>query len=130
MKAVAEPDFFLQDYITTSPSPKKSVPGWSWNGGSEQAESILQQTGGFLDASGIGRGYHRLPHGLPVEQQRLKATSAPHALLAAGHSVHLDPALNILSTPDSEREATLRYLSQLAARAYRAARAARRSPKS
>ncbi|MER7407867.1 hypothetical protein ABT373_36700 [Streptomyces sp. NPDC000070] len=60
---------------------------------------------------------NRLPHGLPVEQQRLKATTASHALLAAGHSVHLDPALNALATPDSEHDAALRYLAHLAERA-------------
>ncbi|MGC5244252.1 MULTISPECIES: hypothetical protein [Streptomyces] len=38
-------------------------------------------------------------------------------MLAAGHSVHLDPALNMLaSTPDGERDAALRYLARLAER--------------
>lgn len=37
-----------------------------------------------------------------------------------GHSVHLDPALNALATPDSERESALRYLAQLSERASRA----------
>ncbi|MFF3364536.1 hypothetical protein [Streptomyces misionensis] len=54
---------------------------------------------------------------MPIEQQRLKATTASHALLAAGHSVHLDPTLNMLTTPDGDREAALHYLTQLAERA-------------
>ncbi|GAA4781921.1 hypothetical protein [Streptomyces ziwulingensis] len=60
-------------------------------GGTEKAADILQRTGGFLSAPGPRGDYHRLPHGLPVEQQRRKATAASPALLAAGHSVHLDP---------------------------------------
>ncbi|MFF7476781.1 hypothetical protein [Streptomyces sp. NPDC008092] len=56
-----------------------------------------------------------------MEQQRLKATAASHALLAAGHSVHLDPTLNMLVAPDGEREAALRYLAGLAERASAAA---------
>jgi hypothetical protein len=47
----------------------------------------------------------------------LKATAGSHALLAAGHNVHLDPALNALVTPDSEHNAALRFLTQLAERA-------------
>lgn len=118
MKASAEPDFFVQEYITITKDVRTELVVAI--GGTERAADILQRTGGFLNASGLGRGYHRLPHGLPVEQQRLKATSASHALLAVGHHVHLDPALNILATPDSEREAALRYLAQLAERASRA----------
>ncbi|CAM5584230.1 Golgi phosphoprotein 3 (GPP34) OS=Streptomyces microflavus OX=1919 GN=Smic_08570 PE=4 SV=1 [Streptomyces microflavus] len=56
------------------------------------------------------------PHGLPVEQQRLKATTASHALLAAGHNVHLDPALDMLSFPNGDRDAAQRYLGHLAER--------------
>ncbi|MFD5256836.1 hypothetical protein ACFWM5_28890 [Streptomyces bobili] len=83
-------------------------------GRTEQAADILQRTGGFLSAPRPRGDYHRLPHGLPIEQQRLKATTASHALLAAGHSVHLDPTLNMLATPDGKRDAALRYLTQLA----------------
>src|SRR5690606_13642847 len=73
---------------------------------------------GWLRHRSWARGdYHRLPHGLPIEQQRLKATTASHALLAAGHNVHLDPTLNMLATPDGDRDAALRYLTQLAERA-------------
>ncbi|MBW1597299.1 hypothetical protein [Streptomyces sp. JJ38] len=46
--------------------------------------------------------------------------SAAHALLAVGHSAHLDPALNTLTMLDGEREAALRYLAQLSERASRA----------
>ena len=97
-------------------------------GGTEKAAYILQRTGSFLSAAGPRGDYHRLPHGLPVEQQRLKATAASHALLAAGHSVHLDPALNALVTPDSEHNAALRFLTQIAERAS-AARPAVRWPR-
>ncbi|AEM85864.1 hypothetical protein Strvi_6425 [Streptomyces violaceusniger Tu 4113] len=50
--------------------------------GTEQAPDILQRTRGFLSIAGPRGDYHRLPHDLPVEQQRLKATTASHALLA------------------------------------------------
>jgi hypothetical protein len=50
----------------------------------------------------------------PVEQQRLKATAASHALLTASHSVHLDPAPNALATPNGDRDAALRYLAERA----------------
>lgn len=127
MKASAEPDFFVQDYVTITKDPRTELVVAI--GGTERAAGILQRAGGFLNAPGIGRDYHRLPHGLPVEQQRLKATAASHALLAAGHSVHLDPALNALTTPDGERETALRYLAQLSERAP-APRAPQRSPRS
>ncbi|MFE3901294.1 hypothetical protein ACFXPY_13280 [Streptomyces sp. NPDC059153] len=118
MKTSTEPDFFVQDYSTITKDPRTELVVAI--GGTERAADILQRAGGFLNAPTIGRDYHRLPHGLPVEQQRLKATAASHALLAAGHSVHLDPALNALTTPDGERETALRYLTQLSERASRA----------
>ncbi|MEU2131762.1 hypothetical protein [Streptomyces sp. NPDC018352] len=117
MKGGAEPDFLVQDYITITKDPRTELVVAI--GGNERAVDILQR-GGFLNAPGTGRDYHRLPHGLPVDQQRLKATAASHALLAAGHNVHLDPVLNALATPDGERETALRYLVQLSERASRA----------
>ncbi|MET8721435.1 hypothetical protein [Streptomyces misionensis] len=111
----AEPDFFVLEYVTITKDPRTGLVVAI--GGTEQAAGILQRTGGFLSAAGPRGDYHRLPHGLPIEQQRLKATTASHALLAAGHSVHLDPTLNMLTTPDGDREAALHYLTQLAERA-------------
>ncbi|MDQ0687136.1 MULTISPECIES: hypothetical protein [Streptomyces] len=110
-----EPEFWVLEYITITKDPRTGLVVAI--GGSEKAAYILQRTGGFLSAPGPSGDYHRLPHGLPVEHQRLKATAASHALLAAGHSVHLDPALNALVTPDSEHNAALRFLTQLAKRA-------------
>ncbi|WP_447035857.1 hypothetical protein [Streptomyces sp. DSM 118878] len=110
-----EPDFWVLEYVTITKDPRTGLI--LAIGGTEKAADILQRTGGFLFAPGPRGDYHRLPHGLPIEQQRLKATGASHALLAAGHSVHLDPALNMLATPDGERDAALRYLTQLAERA-------------
>ncbi|MFE9725950.1 hypothetical protein ACFYQ5_20720 [Streptomyces sp. NPDC005794] len=95
-----EPDFRVREYATITKDPRTDLVVAI--GGTDKAADILQQTGGFLSAA--AGAYHRLPHGLPVEQQRLKATTASHALLAAGHSVHLDPALNALSTPNGERD--------------------------
>ncbi|MFE6164492.1 hypothetical protein ACFQ7F_36890 [Streptomyces sp. NPDC056486] len=109
-----EPDFWVLEYLTITKDPRTGLVVAI--GGTEQTADILQQAGGFLSAAGPRGDYHRLPHNLPVEQQRLKATTASHALLAAGHSVHLDPALNMLATPDGEREAALRYLAHLAER--------------
>ncbi|MGW2046199.1 hypothetical protein ACWCPF_13590 [Streptomyces sp. NPDC001858] len=111
---VKEPDFWALEYITITKDPRTGLVVAI--GGTEKAAGILQRTGGFLSAPGPHRDYHRLPHGLPVEQQRLKATTASHALLAAGHSVHLDPALNTLATPDGDHDAALRYLNRLARR--------------
>ncbi|MEU9411679.1 hypothetical protein AB0E08_39110 [Streptomyces sp. NPDC048281] len=111
----AEPDFWVLEYVTITKDPHTGLVVAV--GGTEQAADILQRTGGFLSAPGPRGDYHRLPHGLPLEQQRLKATAASHALLAAGHSVHLDPALNMLVVPDGERDAALRYLAGLAERA-------------
>ncbi|MEJ8638959.1 hypothetical protein [Streptomyces sp. MS2.AVA.5] len=111
----SEPDFWVLEYVTITKDPRTNLVVAI--GGTERAADILQRTGGFLSAAGPHGDYHRLPHGLPVEQQRLKATTASHALLAAGHSVHLDPALNMLAaTPDGERDAALRYLARLAER--------------
>ncbi|MET9866712.1 hypothetical protein ABZZ16_11040 [Streptomyces sp. NPDC006386] len=106
-----EPDFWVLEYVTITKAPCTGLVVAI--GGTEKAADILQRTGGFLSAPGPRGDYHRLPHGLPVEQQRLTATTASHALLAAGRSVHLDPALNMLATPDGEREAALRYLARL-----------------
>lgn len=110
-----EPDFWVAEYVTITKDPRTGLVVAI--GGTEQTADILQRTGGFLSAPGPRGDYHRLPHSLPIEQQRLKATTASHALLAAGHSVHLDPTLNMLTTPDGERDAALRYLSRLAERA-------------
>ncbi|MFJ6752162.1 hypothetical protein ACIQNI_28865 [Streptomyces sp. NPDC091266] len=89
-----EPDFLVLEYVTITKDRHTGLVVAI--GGTQQAADILQRTG-FLSAPGLHRDYHRLPHGLPVEQQRLKATAASHALLADGHSVHLDPALNALA---------------------------------
>ncbi|MFD4611951.1 hypothetical protein ACFWOT_28545 [Streptomyces sp. NPDC058440] len=110
----AEPDFWVLEYVTITKDPRTGLVVAI--GGTDKAADILQRTGGFLCAAGPRGDCHRLPHGLPVEQQRLKATTASHALLAAGHSVHLDPAVNMLVTPDGEREAALRYLAGRAER--------------
>ncbi|MFI8880291.1 hypothetical protein [Streptomyces sp. NPDC055243] len=107
-----EPVFWVLEYVTITKDPRTSLVVAI--GGTEKAADILQQAGGFRSAAGPRGGYHRLPHGLPVDQQRLKATTASHALLAAGHSVHLDPDLNTLATPDGDRDAALRYLAHLA----------------
>ncbi|WP_030592090.1 hypothetical protein [Streptomyces globisporus] len=109
-----EPDFLVLEYITVTKDPRTGLVVAI--GGTEKAADILQRTGGFLSAAGHHGTYHRLPHGLPVEQQRLKATTASHALLAAGHNVHLDPALNMLSVPNGDRDAARRYLGHLAER--------------
>ena len=113
-----EPDFVVLEYVTITKDPRTGLVVAI--GGTERAADILQRTGGFLTAPGPRGDYHRLPHGLSIEQQRLKATAASHALLCAGHSVHLDPALNALTAPNGERDAALRYLAQLAERASRA----------
>ncbi|MDI3418593.1 hypothetical protein [Streptomyces luteolus] len=110
-----EPDFWVLEYVTITKDPNTDLVVAI--GGTEKAAYILQRTGGFRSASGPRGDYHRLPHGLPAEQQRRKATAASHALLAAGHSVHLDPTLNMLVAPDGEREAAVRYLTGLAERA-------------
>ncbi|MEU0204301.1 MULTISPECIES: hypothetical protein [unclassified Streptomyces] len=106
-----EPDFWVLEYVTITKDARTGLVVAI--GGTEMAADILQRTGGFLSAPGPRGDYHRLPHGLLIEQQRLRATTASHAPLAAGHSVHLDPALNMLAGPDGEREAALRYLARL-----------------
>ncbi|WP_086831160.1 hypothetical protein [Streptomyces sp. NRRL B-24572] len=112
-----EPDFWVLEYVTITQDPRTGLVVAI--GGTDRAADILQRTG-FLSAPGPRGDYHRLPHALPFEEQRLKATAASHALLTAGHSVHLDPALNTLTTPDGDRDAALRYLAQLAERAFAA----------
>lgn len=113
-----EPDFLVLEYVTITKDPRTGLVVAI--GGTERAADILQRTGGFLTAPGPRGDYHRLPHDLPAEQQRLKATAASHALLSAGHSVHLDPALNALTTPNGDRDAAVRYVVQLAERAGQA----------
>jgi hypothetical protein len=112
-----EPEFFAQEYITITRDSRTGLVVAI--GGTKQAASILQQTS-FLNASGPHGTYHHLPHVLSARLQRLRATAASHALLSAGHSVYLDPALNAFSSPDEDREAARRYLAQLARRASRA----------
>ncbi|MFF2189662.1 hypothetical protein [Streptomyces sp. NPDC058155] len=91
-----KPDFRVLEYLTVTKDPRTGLVVAI--GGTEQAADILQRSG-FLDADGPRGPYHRLPHGLPVREQRLKATDASHALLTADHSVHLDPALNLPTAP-------------------------------
>ncbi|MFG2564634.1 hypothetical protein ACGFR6_04250 [Streptomyces sp. NPDC048567] len=110
-----EPEFYALEYVTITKEPRTGLV--LAMGGADEVADILQREGGFLSAPGPRGPYHRLPLGLPVEQQRLKATAASHALLAAGYRVHLDPALNALTTPDGDRDAALRYLAHLAERA-------------
>ncbi|WP_069627591.1 hypothetical protein [Streptomyces niveus] len=109
-----EPDFRVLEYVTLTKDARTGLVVAI--GGTEQEADILQRSG-FVNCPGPHGEYHRLPHGLTTEEQRVKATVASHALLAAGHSVHLDPALNLLVSPDSDREAALRYLAGLAERA-------------
>ncbi|MBT2409347.1 hypothetical protein J7I94_02015 [Streptomyces sp. ISL-12] len=112
-----EPDFRALEHITLTRDRRTGLVVAL--GGAEEAAGILQRNG-FLDAPGPRGPYHRLPHGLPDDQQRRKATAASHALLATGHSVHLDPALNSFTAPNADREATLRYLTQLSQRGQHA----------
>ncbi|MFE1199590.1 hypothetical protein ACFW6E_43955 [Streptomyces olivaceoviridis] len=106
----AEPHFEALEYVTITKDARTGlVVALS---GTEQAAGLLQRAG-FLDHPGPRGTYHRLPHGLPAAEQRRKATAASHALLSAGYSVHLDPALNALAVPDGDRDAALRYLVQL-----------------
>ncbi len=115
---VKEPYFSALEYVTITKDPRTDLVVAI--GGTEKAADILQRTGGFITAPGARGDYHRLPHGLPVEQQRLKATTASHALLLAGHSVYLDPALNALATPNGDHDVALRYLAHLAERVFAA----------
>ncbi|WP_237283349.1 hypothetical protein [Streptomyces alfalfae] len=65
-----EPDFWVLEYVTITKDPRTGLVVAI--GGTEQAADILQRTGGFLTSPGPRGDYHRLPHGLPIEQQRLK----------------------------------------------------------
>ncbi|EST31641.1 hypothetical protein [Streptomyces niveus] len=109
-----EPVFRVLEYVTLTKDPRTGLVVAI--GGTKQVADILQRSG-FLDTDGPRGPYHRLPHGLPFQEQRLKATAASHALMSVGHSVHLDPALNVLAAPDGDQEAALRYLAGLAERA-------------
>ncbi|MFF5438869.1 hypothetical protein [Streptomyces achromogenes] len=111
----AEPDFYVANYVTITQDSRTGLV-LALGGDTDQAAGILQRAG-FLDAPGPRGTYHRLPHHLPVQEQRRKATAASQALLAAGYSVHLDPSLNDLAVPDGDRNAALRYLLQLSERA-------------
>ncbi|MEU6227502.1 hypothetical protein [Streptomyces sp. NPDC047042] len=109
-----EPDFAVLEYLTITKDSRTGLVialGGTW-----EAAGILQRNG-FLDAPGPRGAYHRLPHGLPAEEERRKATAASRTLLAVGYSVHLAPDLNAFDPPDGEREAALRYLTQLSRRA-------------
>ncbi|MER8219017.1 hypothetical protein ABTZ58_00115 [Streptomyces sp. NPDC094143] len=112
-----EPDFDVLEYVTIAKDARSGLVVAL--GGTEQAAALLQRAG-FLDHPGPRGTYHRLPHGLPAAEQRRKATAASHALLSAGYSVHLDPALNALAVPDAGREAALRYVAELAQQGTRA----------
>ncbi|MCC3778733.1 hypothetical protein [Streptomyces sp. UNOB3_S3] len=116
--ADGEPRFFVLDYITITRDPRTQLVVAI--GGDNKAAGILQTLGGFVSAPGPRGPYHRQPHDLPVDQQRRGATAAAHGLLLAGFSVHLDPSLNTLATPDGDRQAALRYLDELAERARQA----------
>ncbi|MGW1974221.1 hypothetical protein [Streptomyces sp. NPDC001889] len=110
-----EPRFLVLDYVTITQDPRSRLVVAI--GGDERAADILQATGHVVSAA-VPRGpYHRQPHALPVEEQRQGATAAAHALLLAGFSVHLDPALNILGAPDGDLQAAHRYLQRLTERA-------------
>ncbi len=80
-----EPDFWVLEYVTIAKDSRTVLIVAI--GGTEQAADILQRTVGFLTAPGPRGDYHSLPHGLPIEQQRLKATTASHALLALTREV-------------------------------------------
>ncbi|MBA2950255.1 hypothetical protein [Streptomyces himalayensis] len=110
-----EPVFYDLNYVTITRDPRTQLV--LAIGGDPRAAGILQTVGGFHSAPGAAREYHRLPHHLPVEEQRHGATAAAHALLLAGYSVHLDPTLNTLATPDGDRQAARRYLDGLESRA-------------
>ncbi|GAA3389090.1 hypothetical protein [Streptomyces roseoviridis] len=107
-----EPEFLLLNYVTITRDPRTQLV--LAIGGDQRAAGILQTTGGFTRHPGPSIHYHRQPVAMPVERQRLGATAASHALLVAGYSVYLAPDLNVLATPDGDREAAFRYLAQLA----------------
>ncbi|MFI2204617.1 hypothetical protein ACH47Z_28295 [Streptomyces sp. NPDC020192] len=106
-----EPAFLVLKYVTITRDPKSALVVAI--GGDQRAAGLLQTVGGFHSAPGPRGDYHRLPHTLPVEEQRQGATAAAHALLLAGYSVHLDPTLNTLTTRGSDRQAAHRHLEQL-----------------
>ncbi|MET9294374.1 hypothetical protein [Streptomyces sp. NPDC003077] len=110
-----EPLFLVGDYVTITRDARTRLVVAI--GGDERAAGLLQTRGGFVSAAGPRGPYHRLPHSLAIEEQRQGATAAAHALLGAGFSVHLDPALNVLGTVGGDRQAAHRYLAQLAERA-------------
>ncbi|MFJ7342369.1 hypothetical protein ACIQU3_19020 [Streptomyces sp. NPDC101110] len=115
----SEPDFLVLEYVTITRDPRTQLVVAI--GGDERAAGILQTLGGFVSAPGPRGPYHRQPHTMPVDRQRHRATAAAQALLLAGFSVHFDPALNTLHTPDGDRQAAHRCLDQLAERARDAA---------
>ncbi|MFF5837812.1 MULTISPECIES: hypothetical protein [Streptomyces] len=100
----------MREYVTITKDPHTDLV--LAIGGTDKAADILQRTDGFLSAA--ARAYHGSPRGLPIEQQRLRATTASHSLRAAQRPPH--PALNTLSTPNGERDAALRYLAQFGER--------------
>ncbi|MEU8617340.1 hypothetical protein [Streptomyces sp. NPDC048623] len=109
--AVEEPEFLLPRYVTITRDARTQLV--LAIGGDQRAAGILQTTGGFTRHPGPSIHYHRQPVTMPVEQQRLGATAASYALLAAGYSTFLDPSLNVLATQDGDREAAHRYLTYL-----------------
>ncbi|WP_371551356.1 hypothetical protein OG266_38295 [Streptomyces sp. NBC_00554] len=113
-----EPVFFVDTYVTITRDPRTRLVVAI--GGDDRAASILQRTGGFIRHPGPRGPYHRQPHVLSAEEQRRGATGAALALMQAGYSVHLDPGLNTLDTPDEGRQATHHYLDQLTERARNA----------
>lgn len=102
----------MREYVTITKDPRTDLVLPS--AAPTRRPTSSSETDGFLSAA--ARAYDGFPHGLPIEQRQLRATTASHSLRAAGHSVHLDPALNTLSTPNGERDAALRYLAQLGER--------------
>ncbi|MGQ4480245.1 hypothetical protein [Streptomyces sp. SAS_276] len=111
----SEPDFPVLEYITITKDLRTGLV--LALGGTQEAAGILQRTG-FLNEYGPRGDYHRLPHGLAEDDERSTSTAASHTLLAAGYSVHLDPALNVFASPDGGREAAQRYRAQLSQRAF------------
>ncbi|MFC9431442.1 hypothetical protein [Streptomyces sp. NPDC056987] len=59
---------------------------------------------------GPRRRYHRLPPDLPRQQQRLAATAAARALLAAGYTVRLGPGLEASPTGDAADRTARRHV--------------------
>lgn len=106
-----EPEFLLPHYVTITRDPRTQLV--LAVGGDQRAGGILQTTGGFTRHPGPSTHYHRQPVTMPVEQQRLQATAASYALLAAGYGTFLDPTLNVLTVQDEGREAARRYLTYL-----------------